>query len=71
MLKNFTVIIGAGPCGIAAAKYAKQLGLDFILLEKSDDIGGIWNPKTGLVWKGMHTNNSKVNCRYSDFEWPF
>jgi thioredoxin reductase (NADPH) len=42
------VIIGAGPAGIAAAFWCDELGLDALVLEKADAIGGqlhsIYNP---------------------------
>lgn len=71
MLKKALIIIGSGPSGIAAAKYAKQSGLDFVVFEKSADIGGIWNPDTGLVWKTLQTNVSRENCKFTDFDYPF
>ncbi len=37
-------IIGAGPGGLCMGKRLLDLGLDdFVLLEKSDDVGGTWN----------------------------
>lgn len=71
MQEDLTIIIGAGPSGLAAAKYAKEEKLNFIVFEKFPDIGGVWNPVDGLVWKRMHTNISRHCCRYTDFEWPF
>ncbi|MGO8770648.1 MAG: flavin-containing monooxygenase [Mycobacterium sp.] len=36
-------VIGAGPGGIAAAHLLRQKGiLDFVLLERGDDVGGTW-----------------------------
>jgi thioredoxin reductase (NADPH) len=34
------VIIGAGPAGLSAAFWCDELGLDTLLLEKSDSVGG-------------------------------
>jgi 4-hydroxyacetophenone monooxygenase len=36
------VIIGAGMSGIAAAHRLDQAGVDFVILEKDDDVGGTW-----------------------------
>jgi len=34
------VIIGAGPAGLSAARWCDELGLDTLLLEANDDVGG-------------------------------
>ncbi|MBA3868354.1 MAG: NAD(P)/FAD-dependent oxidoreductase [Anaerolineae bacterium] len=36
------VIIGAGPAGIALGACLKQQGIDFVILERSDQIGNSW-----------------------------
>lgn len=63
------VIIGAGPAGLVAAKTALECGLSVTVLERADDIGGIWNPMAGSPWKNMSTNLSKYTCSFSDFPW--
>jgi len=41
--RPFTVaIIGAGMSGIAAAHRLDQAGVDFVVFEKNDDVGGTW-----------------------------
>ena len=65
-----TLIVGAGPSGLAAAKYALQAGIKPIILEQRSDIGGVWNPTDGYTWSTMTTNLSKYTCRFSDFPWP-
>lgn len=37
------VIVGGGPAGVIALAYARMAGLDAILLEKHDVIGGLWS----------------------------
>src|SRR5579862_1383009 len=37
------VIVGGGPAGVIALAYARMAGLDAILLEKRDVIGGLWS----------------------------
>jgi 4-hydroxyacetophenone monooxygenase len=36
------VIVGAGMSGIAAAHRLRQAGVDVVILEKNDDVGGTW-----------------------------
>lgn len=36
------VIIGAGCAGIALAKLLTDIGLDYIIIEKNEDVGGTW-----------------------------
>ena len=49
-------IIGAGPSGIAAAKNCRQAGLDFVVFEKNDKVGGNWvfNSKSSWYVKYFH-----------------
>jgi dimethylaniline monooxygenase (N-oxide forming) len=63
-------ILGAGPSGLAAAKSALENGLEPIVFEKSDDIGGVWRLQTGSTWNSLRTNLSKFSCMFSDFPWP-
>ena len=44
------LIIGAGPAGMAAAIFAKLKGLDVLLVEKSDKIGGTASTSAGTLW---------------------
>lgn len=37
------VVIGSGTAGICAAKTARDFGLDVVVYEQSDKIGGTWN----------------------------
>src|SRR6267142_5677382 len=34
------LIIGAGPAGLSAARWCDELGLDTLLLEQSEEVGG-------------------------------
>lgn len=36
------VVIGAGQSGLASAHRLAQAGIDFVVLEKNDDVGGTW-----------------------------
>jgi len=44
------LIIGAGAAGMAAAIFAKLRGLDVLLVEKSDKVGGTASTSAGTLW---------------------
>src|ERR1700712_698565 len=61
-------IIGAGPGGLVAARYALEAGFDVAVFEASDDLGGQWHttaPHSG-IWPGMRTNTSRMMTAFSD-----
>lgn len=65
-------VIGAGPAGIAAARYLKGQGFAPVLFEAHDAPGGQWNrenPKSG-VWPGMRTNTARMVTKLSDADYP-
>ncbi len=69
MKTNKVAIIGAGPCGLTAAKYAKENGLEPIIFEKSDKIGGQWSTSVSnptAVWDGLYANLSYFSMSFSD-----
>lgn len=41
--RHHTVIIGAGPSGLATAKYLHDLGIDYIVVERSKYIASAWH----------------------------
>jgi dimethylaniline monooxygenase (N-oxide forming) len=65
-------IVGAGPGGLAAAKYAIEAGFDVTVFEASDDLGGQWHTtaRHSGVWPGMRTNTSRAMTAFSDFPPP-
>jgi len=67
-------VIGAGPSGITAAKNCIQSGLDVVVFEKNDKVGGNWvfNAKTGhsSVYENTHIISSKIWSEYEDFPMP-
>jgi dimethylaniline monooxygenase (N-oxide forming) len=65
-------IVGAGPGGLAAAKYAIEAGFDVTVFEAGDELGGQWHTAAGHsgVWPGMHTNTSRAMTAFSDFPVP-
>ena len=69
--RKFTVaIIGAGMSGILAAYRLKQAGVDFVLFEKNDAIGGTWLENT---YPGCRVDVSNHVYCYSfmqKHDWP-
>lgn len=36
------LVIGAGACGLTAARIFKDAGIDFVVCERRSDLGGLW-----------------------------
>ena len=65
-------IIGAGPGGLATARYLKSQGFAPQIFESHSAAGGQWdysNPNSG-VWPQMVTNTYLEATRFSDLEYP-
>jgi thioredoxin reductase (NADPH) len=61
------LIIGAGPAGLSAARWCDELGLDTLVLEQSEEVGGqllsIHNPVDNYL--GLHAaNGSELRERF-------
>ncbi|RDY04277.1 Flavin-containing monooxygenase FMO GS-OX-like 3, partial [Mucuna pruriens] len=56
-------VIGAGVAGLAASRELRREGLDVIVFEKSDNIGGTWNynPRTESDPIGLDPNREVVH----------
>ena len=65
-------IIGAGPCGLAAAKTLGEFGIAYECLEAGNEVGGIWNIERGIGggYRSLTTNTSIGGMCYSDFPFP-
>jgi|688.fasta_scaffold159647_2 cation diffusion facilitator CzcD-associated flavoprotein CzcO len=67
-------VIGAGPSGITAAKNCIESGLDVVVFEKNDKVGGNWvfNSKTGhsSVYENTHLISSKAWSEFEDYPMP-
>jgi len=63
-------IIGAGPAGLACARWLGQYGFEPVLLEASGGLGGQWNAANpaSATWTGMRTNTSRVMSAFSDLD---
>ena len=55
------IIIGAGPAGISAALWCDELGLDTLVLEQRNEIGGQLNSIYGPIenYPGVHAANGR------------
>lgn len=61
-------IIGAGPAGLAAARYLASEGFEPVLFEQGATIGGQWSgdrTRSG-IWPSMRTNTSRILTAFSD-----
>src|SRR5687768_227535 len=63
------VIIGAGPAGLAAALWCDQLGLDTLILERSETVGGQLHSIYGAIenYPGVRAlNGAELLARFAD-----
>src|SRR5262245_40882613 len=62
-------VVGAGPSGLVAAKSLKEDGLEPIVFEQADGMGGQWHAPSAHsgIWPGMRANTSKTLDAFSDF----
>lgn len=65
-------VIGAGPSGIACARYLLLHGAEVTVFERHVDIGGQWDCSSpySAVWPSMHSNTCSLTTRFSDMEYP-
>jgi hypothetical protein len=65
-------IVGGGPSGIVAAKFAIEAGFAVTVFEASDRLGGQWYAEADHsgVWPGMQTNTSRAMTAFSDLPGP-
>lgn len=61
-------IIGAGPSGLATARYLAFEGFEPVLFEQGATIGGQWSGERAHsgVWPSMRTNTSRILTAFSD-----
>jgi cation diffusion facilitator CzcD-associated flavoprotein CzcO len=65
-------IIGAGACGICAAKYLLEVGFDVTVFEIGSQIGGMWCYRNdngrSSAYRTLHINTSRGVTRFSDLD---
>jgi dimethylaniline monooxygenase (N-oxide forming) len=63
-------VIGAGPGGLAAARWLQSHGFEPTIFEQESTLGGQWTAVDGHsgVWPSMHTNSSRTLTAFSDLE---
>ena len=64
-------VIGAGMSGLLAGHRLQQAGVDVVLFDKNDDVGGTWLENT---YPGGRVDNPNHNYSYSfaqRHDWPF
>ncbi|RAJ31203.1 cation diffusion facilitator CzcD-associated flavoprotein CzcO [Kitasatospora sp. SolWspMP-SS2h] len=64
-------VIGAGLSGLAAAYALRERGLDFVCLERSPGVGGIWRRPSagepGPAYQALHLNSAKQLTGFAAF----
>ncbi len=65
-------IIGAGPSGLAAARAFATAGLTFDVLERSSDVGGIWDAENAHtpIYESAHFISSRTQSAFGGFPMP-
>ena len=61
-------VIGAGISGLVAAKVMRGRGYDVTVVEKSGDLGGVWEPARS--YPGVQTQTPRDLYCFSDFPMP-
>ena len=65
-------VIGAGACGLCAAKYLSQAGFDVTIFEIGTQIGGLWcfmnDNQRSSAYRTLHINTSRGVTRFHDLD---
>ena len=71
-MKKKYAIIGAGPCGLMTARAFKFANIDFEILEKNSDVGGLWDIKNEgtPIYEAAHFISSRTKSGFTDFPMP-
>jgi dimethylaniline monooxygenase (N-oxide forming) len=65
-------VVGAGACGICAAKYLLEVGFEVTVFEIGGQIGGMWcylnDNGRSSAYRTLHINTSRGVTRFSDLD---
>ena len=65
-------VIGAGACGLCAAKYLTEAGFDVTIFEIGTQIGGLWrfmnDNGRSSAYRTLHINTSRGVTRFHDLD---
>ena len=65
-MANHTIIIGAGPAGLAVAACLKRAGIHHLILEQSDQVGASWRRH----YDRLHLHTDKKNSELPFVSYP-
>ena len=69
---NKIAVIGAGACGLCAAKYLTEAGFNVTIFEIGTQIGGLWcfmnDNGRSSAYRTLHINTSRSVTRFQDFD---
>lgn len=65
-IRTGTLILGAGPAGLAVAACLRRLDLPFLILEQGDRVGAIW----GQHYDRLHFNTDSRHSGLPYWPWP-
>ena len=68
IVRKNVCVIGAGVSGLAAAKAFSRRGHSVTIVEKSGDLGGVWEPARS--YPDVQTQSPKELYRYTDRAMP-
>ena len=65
-------VIGAGPSGLTLAKQLKDRNIEFVVYERDQGLGGVWNINNqhSVMYESAHTISSKSMTQFSEFPMP-
>ncbi len=70
--ENEIAVIGAGACGLCAAKYLTEAGFDVTIFEIGTQIGGLWrfmnDNGRSSAYRTLHINTSRGVTRFHDLD---
>lgn len=62
------LIVGAGPCGIAAGVKLAEAGIPYVIIEKESDVGGAWH-QNGYPGASVDTPSHLYSFTFAPWSW--